>query len=216
MLTTESNRAARTDAATGLAEPINISGFTTAEIRDRILTAVTKLIAEHGIDGMTMRMVADEAGLSTGTINYHFNNKRGLVIAALERVYRVPDNFGTTKGPAVEKLRVLTQGFVLRTVRTRNWWRFWLDYSAHAARDAELRSHQVERFDRQRAFFENVIAAAVSSGEFPLDVMPELAADTLLNLAYGLALRQTMEPSAQAARDARHVLDASIDGLASA
>ena len=212
MQSTESNRATRIDP--GGASPAPGLGAT-AEIRDRILSSVTELIAVHGIDGMTMRMVADNAAVSTGTINYHFGNKRGLVIAALERVYRVPDNFGSVKGPATEKLRVLTQGFVLRTVRGRNWWRFWLDYTAHAARDAELRTHQVERFERQRAFFENVIATAVTGGEFSTNVRPAVAADTLINLAYGLALLQTMEPSPQAARDARHVLDAYIDQLAS-
>ena len=211
MQSTESNRVLQPDttpAAGDFASP------STAEIRDNILSSVTKLIAEHGIDGMTMRMVADDAGLSTGTINYHFNNKRGLVIAALERVYRVPDNFGSAKGPATEKLRVLTQGFVLRTVRGRNWWRFWLDYTAHAARDAELRTHQLERFERQRAFFESVISAAVASGEFPKRVDPAQAADGLINLAYGLALHQTMEPSPQAVRNARQVLDTTVDQLA--
>jgi AcrR family transcriptional regulator len=191
----------------------NGSALSSAEIRERILASVMPLIAEHGIDGMTMRQVADVTGLSTGTINYHFSNKRGLVIAALERVYRIPDAVGSARGTAAERLRTLTRGFVLSQPRTRNWWRFWLDYTAHAARDGELRKHQLERFERQREYFAGVIADGISGGEFAKHIDAALAAETLLTLAYGLALRQTLEPDPRIARNARVVLDAHIEQM---
>ena len=65
----------------------------TRERRRELLRAVSELIARNGIDGMSMRQVADAAGMSTGTINYHFKNKRGLIMAAMDYVYSAPQDW---------------------------------------------------------------------------------------------------------------------------
>jgi hypothetical protein len=43
-----------------------------------VLDTVYELFSEHGIEGISMRQVGDVAGLSTGTINYHFGINRSL------------------------------------------------------------------------------------------------------------------------------------------
>ena len=56
------------------------------ERRAQILDAALAVLARDGISGVSMRAVAREAGLSLGLANYHFDDKHGLVVAALERI----------------------------------------------------------------------------------------------------------------------------------
>jgi len=55
------------------------------ELMDRMLKQVRPLLGQTGYEAMTMRQVADVTGKSTGTINYHFKNKQGLLLAVLDR-----------------------------------------------------------------------------------------------------------------------------------
>ena len=55
----------------------------TLKRRKELLGVVYEAVSEHGVDGVTMRQIGEAAGISTGTINYHFKNKYNLLIAAL-------------------------------------------------------------------------------------------------------------------------------------
>ncbi len=52
--------------------------------RQHILQAATSVFAEHGFRGATIRMVAQEAGVSDGTIYNSFENKQALLLATLD------------------------------------------------------------------------------------------------------------------------------------
>ncbi|NEB02720.1 TetR/AcrR family transcriptional regulator [Streptomyces sp. SID13726] len=51
--------------------------------QERILDAVLTLLSRHGISGVSMRAVAREAGVALGLVNYYFEDKTGLISAAL-------------------------------------------------------------------------------------------------------------------------------------
>jgi AcrR family transcriptional regulator len=53
--------------------------------KDRILDAAEALFAKHGFEGVSMRMVADGAGVDLALASYHFGSKRGLFDAVLLR-----------------------------------------------------------------------------------------------------------------------------------
>jgi len=52
--------------------------------REALLEAAVSVIAEQGSGGATVRAVAERAGVSPGTVTYHFANADELVVAALE------------------------------------------------------------------------------------------------------------------------------------
>ncbi|HEY3530991.1 MAG TPA: TetR/AcrR family transcriptional regulator [Nocardioides sp.] len=54
--------------------------------QQRILDAVLSLLARRGIGGVSMRSVAKEAGVSLGLLNYYYEDKVGLIRAALHRI----------------------------------------------------------------------------------------------------------------------------------
>ena len=56
---------------------------------DRLIEVAERLFAEHGLDGVSLRQIAAEAGtLNNSAVRYHFGSKEALVTAIIE--YRLP------------------------------------------------------------------------------------------------------------------------------
>lgn len=56
-----------------------------SETQNAILDAVQSVIVRDGVQGTSMRQVAQEADVSLGLISYHFDDKDRLIFAAFER-----------------------------------------------------------------------------------------------------------------------------------
>ncbi len=164
------------------------------ERHHEVLVTVYELIAEHGIDGTTMRQVAAASGLSTGTLNYHFTNKRGLILAALDHAYRLPRDWHRYEGSALARLGRIARNYTVDRPQQAHWWRFWLEVTAHAARDPELRGHQRNQQRALVEFVARVIAEGVASGELRADLAADVEAMRFVGLAQGLVLHQLLDP----------------------
>ncbi len=181
--------------------------------RNEVLQHVTALIGEHGIDGMTMRQVAHATGLSTGTINYHFGNKRGLVLAALASAGEAPEG-SAPGGSPLSRLRRLLASFVLDSQERRAWWQFWVEVAAQSARDEELRRHERARQTAQRRHVEEVIEEGIRRGEVRADLDAATAAEPLIALATGLAILQLTAPDEVTVRRASETLEDAVRKIA--
>jgi AcrR family transcriptional regulator len=164
----------------------------------RIALAVFELVARHGVDGLGVRLVADAVGLSTGTLNYRFGNKQGLLLAAIDFAYRPPADFREHAASPPAGLRRLLRRYVLRQHKVRVWWRFYFAVVAHAAKDPAVAQRLADNRRALVLFF----AAAIEAGPAtpsdapacPLSPAAEAAAERLVALAHGLALRQLTDP----------------------
>lgn len=54
--------------------------------QEQILDAVLRLLAQHGISGVSIRAVGREAGVAPGLVGYYFPDKTELIGAALRRI----------------------------------------------------------------------------------------------------------------------------------
>ncbi|MEQ8602399.1 MAG: TetR family transcriptional regulator [Marivibrio sp.] len=59
--------------------------------RTEILEAAIQVIAEKGLSATTMERVAGRAGVSPGTVTFHFARKEALLLAALDHVVALFD-----------------------------------------------------------------------------------------------------------------------------
>ncbi|MDB5798797.1 MAG: transcriptional regulator, TetR family, partial [Paucimonas sp.] len=146
-----------------------VRGEAERDTRKFLLGKVYELISEHGIESLSMRTVAQAVQMSTGTINHHFGNKRGMLIAALENAYELPLDWEDYRGSPAAQLRRLVLGYVLRGPNDR-FWRFWINYLAMSTRDADMSSHQKVRYARQERFWAKLIRDAIEAGEFKPDI----------------------------------------------
>ena len=62
-----------------------MSGHNGQRRRDRILTAAERLFSEAGIDGVSMREIAADAGVQLALISYYFSTKQELYRAVFRR-----------------------------------------------------------------------------------------------------------------------------------
>lgn len=197
-------------------EPAKVNGASvrpkTLQRRADLLGVVYESISEHGIDGVSMRQIAEAAKISTGTINYHFGNKRNLIIAALEAAYELPEDWENYSGSPLAQLRRLVMGYIFRTPRDR-FWRFWVNYLAYSTRDEEMRQHQEERFNRQGKFWRKLISDAVGQGELRKDINVDETARHLLLMAHGLIVAQLHAPTAEMREMAHLQFDHFFQGI---
>lgn len=56
------------------------------ETRQMIVTVAGEVLVESGYAGLTLKRVADAAGISVGNLNYHFRTKESLVEVVIEHV----------------------------------------------------------------------------------------------------------------------------------
>jgi excisionase family DNA binding protein len=63
--------------------------------RQQIVQAALEAIGEYGIQGATITRIAQGAGITPAALYSHFENRRAILIAALEKVYeQIVESFG--------------------------------------------------------------------------------------------------------------------------
>ena len=87
--------------------------------RKNLLGAVYAVISESGIEGASMRQIADRANVSTGTINYHFGNKHKLIMAALQTACLHPQDSSADSPVANPKASPFHPSFDPHAARSR-------------------------------------------------------------------------------------------------
>ncbi|MFJ3670196.1 TetR/AcrR family transcriptional regulator [Streptomyces sp. NPDC090106] len=93
-----------------------------ARNRARLLEAATRLIAEHGVDGVTMEAVAAAAEVGKGTVFRRFGDRTGLLMALLDHSSRTlqadflggPPPLGPG-APALDRLRAFGVAVLYRS-----------------------------------------------------------------------------------------------------
>ncbi|MFF5259346.1 TetR/AcrR family transcriptional regulator [Actinomadura viridis] len=159
--------------------------------RERILQATLRLIGEQGIGAVTNRAVARAAGVSLGSLTYHFPSQSDLLREALRdfvdtEIARItaygarlrevdPDQAADQAADEVEKA---VAGFAHGPEQIAN-----LELHLHAARDPALHEtsvRSVEAYDR--------LATAVLTALGIPDA--ERHAPAVVAMLYGLAVRR--------------------------
>ena len=127
---------------------------TAQERREHIIESATQLIASHGLQGVSMRAVADRAGCSRGLVEHYFSNKAALLSAAnhwANETYlkRVAQAVGSLTGLAALEVRL--GNLLPYTQAELDEWRvrlvFWRQASTDTAPEQEynLAFHPVYR-----------------------------------------------------------------------
>lgn len=99
------------------------------ETRERLLTAATRLFADHGFAKVTVRDICDRAKANVAAVNYHFGGKVGLyeqVLRSAITTMRETTHLAIAQGAGQKpeaQLRIYVQVFVKRIVgvSTTSW-----------------------------------------------------------------------------------------------
>ena len=158
-------------------------------VRERILRATLELIATGGVGAVTNRRVASAAGVSLGTLTYHFNSQTQLLRESL--MLYVQEETARREGIAqelsaraasVEEVALEIEQIAAVATDIPNQIAE-LELHLHAARDPELREASLRCFQAH----EQIASAALAALGVPAST---LSAATVVALMTGLAVRR--------------------------
>ncbi|HEY0752778.1 MAG TPA: TetR/AcrR family transcriptional regulator [Ktedonobacteraceae bacterium] len=171
-------------------------GIHEAARRTQILRAARACIVELGYERATVRDVAEEAGVSTGTIVHYFGDKDTMLESALlDKVQGTGIAFRaalTGAQSSWEQLERLVAASLPESEEVRAEWRLWLTFWGEVTRNERLRAVSEKQHQRWTRFLARIIAAGCASGEFA-QVDPHTTALQMAALIDGLAIQTTLQ-----------------------
>jgi TetR/AcrR family transcriptional regulator, transcriptional repressor of bet genes len=172
--------------------------------REQICRAAVAVLAREGYAGTTMRMVAEEAGVSTGMLNHYFSNRQDLLTQALVFVsVRSQLRYAEAmKGlePGQPRLEALLDSVLGDDAEAQENWRVWVNVHGEAVRLPELRRTIDERLNSWFVLVDQALESLVPpvrDGE----VAWSLCLDAVLTGFAILALTSEAELDRQQMRD---------------
>jgi len=157
---------------------------------DEILAAACRAIVERGFSDTRVSDIAEIAGTSTGTIHYYFDSKQEVLLAALRWASdRLFARLEGAEGPdAAARLGALLDLAIPydRPPARRDEYVLWMEVWALVLRSPEHLPALQDLSERWRAFFFEVVAEGVASGEFTPAAPPEIVSERLIALIDGL------------------------------
>ena len=187
------------------------------ERRAELGDAVWRLAAREGLEAVTVRRVAEEAGWSTGALVHYFENKEDLLLFAFRTV---ADRVGRRLAAATERASAplelarsqLLEGLPLDREREAEV-RVWFAFLGLALTRPTLARAQRLTYRAWRGRVADLLSEAQKRGELRADVDCGAEAAALVALVDGLAIQATFEPRALSARRQTELVDAHLDTL---
>ena len=194
-----------------------------SEVREKILDAALEFFATEGVEGVTMRALADAIEYTPPVIYSHFRDKDAIIRELCNRQLRtLARHFGSIAGVAdpIERLRGIGRAYVDFALENPSHFRFMFLTAHPLPTDEDENPHRGDPQEDAYAFLKNTVEAAIASGR----LRPELTdAEELTQMcwaaAHGVVALQNVKGSEPWIdwRDARTtayaLLDAMLRGL---
>ena len=162
------------------------------ERRKRFAAAALAVITRDGLEGLTVREVAKEAGFTTGALTHYFKSKDEVLIAASEYAaeeVRVPMEEVALETSARDALQHLLYTALPTSTVMKGRWRFWVAFWERAAHSPEVGRVMRERYLEWSNRVASLIRRAQDQGEAPREVDAARAARELVALVDGIGVQ---------------------------
>lgn len=187
------------------------------ERREALAEAVWRVVRRHGLDGASVRAVAQEAALSMGSLRHYFGTQSELLIFAMrlvmERVERRIAALHLSDDPRQAAEQALVELLPLDAERQAEN-EVWLAYTARALVDPALRALRDEGYDVLRRACRRWVQRLTVARGCDVDLDVDLEADRLFALLDGLAVHAAMRPEQMGPERLTAVLARHLDELA--
>ncbi|MFJ5306579.1 TetR/AcrR family transcriptional regulator [Streptomyces sp. NPDC088350] len=184
--------------------------------RREIIEAVWALIARRGLDAVTMRDLAAEAGYANGALAGYFRNKDEILLAAFQHAFestnvRARESIADATGLAA--LRLLCLEIIplddVRLMEARVVIAFW-DRAVHDARMAEVHENAMAAWREQMRGY---LQQARRQGDIGTSTPDDEVVDTLLAALMGFQINAVLLPHSTTPRRQEAVLNGLLGAL---
>ncbi|RKT19786.1 TetR family transcriptional regulator [Streptomyces sp. 1114.5] len=175
------------------------------ERRETIARALWRVVERRGATHLTMREVAQEAGISLGQLQHYFTSRAAMLTFAMDfageqtalRVGRALGELGDPPHPR-EVLRVMLVELLPLHADARATSRMSAAYVLEALHDEQVHARARDGLLQGRATVEQVVRQAIADGLIAADRDPAVETDLLLALSGFTTLLEldVVEPAA--------------------
>lgn len=166
--------------------------------RGKFAEAVIRLVAREGLEGLTMRAVASEAGLSYGSLFHYFDSKDDLLMHAVrystsQQTRRVNDF--TIRFNGLKALECLMCDDALVDETSREDSLVWLAFLYKAALKESFAQMHADLISGWLDRIEALLVEAKEAGEIGQDVATEFEAMALWVYSAGIGQQGLLHPA---------------------
>ncbi len=167
----------------------------TKDRRQTIAQALLRLVAQGGIEAVSLRTVAQEAGYSLGMIQRQFPSKDQLLHFALQysvqqleqRLHQRLLNSQTMSAKAALHNILIELSSTQDEARAETI--IWLSYLSHAVTTPSFRPQLEQHYQPARQGIAEIIIWGQNQGELSRELEPQTTASSLLALSDGLVIQ---------------------------
>lgn len=189
--------------------------------RTEIAAAVARIVQDRGLEGVSFREVAAEAGVSVSLVQHYFGSKENLLIGTLnlqsaQLAELIGERLALTDSDddPLRRLKAMVSVFIPDTEATRAAMLLYHAFAAAALTDARLRSTEAFRSaDGLVQAIEDELRVATKAGAFSSGVDINKEARVILSLVLGLSLAILLDRTST--EEALAVLDHHLSRLQS-
>jgi AcrR family transcriptional regulator len=183
--------------------------------RNMIATVVKRIVADSGMEAVTVRNVAREAGFSSTIVSHYFRNKRDLLTFTYgsirtRAVLMIDDAFN-------RDVNILECFETLLPINKENLadWQAWFGFWGMTTSDPDLAAERDATVEATNKLLERILRHAKKCGELPADLDTAVHARRLQMFINGLASFVVMSPATWSPDKQRAALSAEIDTMRS-
>lgn len=169
--------------------------------RERVVASARRLFLRDGYQATSLAAIADEAGFSTGVVYSNFSGKSELAMLVLREI-QVEQMTGlrvALSGDAPLATKLAAAERWAEAALDSGWPRLELEFALDSRTDPSVVAQEAQRHESA-----GDLAAEALSGLMPPELLPVVpvraAAEALLNLCYGVAVRRVIDPTVTAER----------------
>ena len=180
-------------------------------MRQELAQSAFELFGQQGIDHVTLDEVAANAGVTKGSLYWHYKSKKELILAAAAVYYRdwqqrAHEAMAQTTDP-LERIRRVWQMSVNMCLFDRGKRRFSTEVFALGLEDPEIQASWAQFYDTVRELYVGLIRAACAAGKIQAQD-PRWLADWMLATFEGIKHRASFEPQIRTPQESKRTVEA--------
>lgn len=165
--------------------------------REKVAEAAWRVIRKMGLDQASVRNIAEEAGLSVGSMRHYFSTQSELLSYAMKKVTkRVEERIACIafSGDLLKDIPLLIDEIIPTDEEKRNEMEVWFAFVVKSMSDPNLAGHRCEVDDALRQVFIKIMNELTAIGMALPDLDIELEIERFYALIDGLAIHAILRP----------------------
>ena len=182
----------------------------TKNMPERLARSAFELFAQHGIDNVNMDMIAAHANCTKGSLYWHYDTKKDVILAACQLYYqnwhtRIREEVLQVEDP-LKKVKKAMRFSVRSCMVDRKNRVFTLGILGMALHDNDIRNSWAKFYDDAREFWISLVEDAKQSGCVHVQ-NSRRAVDLMLVAFEGIKLRSAIEQNFSVSLEEKAIFD---------